>query len=186
MELWFGKIQTNFVNLIRISTFWIYIKVLKWEVWERHSKILDGWSKNGPDIKKAFNAQKAGNNQEACRLYAAILKLEPDHPDANHSLGVIKVRMGEVEASIPYLKAALEANFSAAQFWYSYIDALLKLSKFYEAEALLIQVRAKGAKDVAFDILEQKVTSKLLFFKSEIQRVKKLYDDSEFYKETSV
>jgi tetratricopeptide (TPR) repeat protein len=35
-------------------------------------------------LQKAVEAHKAGQIQEADRLYTAILKAQPKHPDANH------------------------------------------------------------------------------------------------------
>ena len=40
-------------------------------------------------LQKAMEAYKAGQVQEADRLYTAILKAQPKHPDANHNLGVL-------------------------------------------------------------------------------------------------
>ena len=38
-------------------------------------------------LQKAVEAHKAGQVQEADRLYTAILKAQPKHPDANHKFG---------------------------------------------------------------------------------------------------
>jgi len=42
-------------------------------------------------IEKAVEAHRVGNLQEAEALYRAILKDQPQHPDANHNLGVLAV-----------------------------------------------------------------------------------------------
>ena len=44
-------------------------------------------------LQKAIEAHKAGQIQEAERLYAAILKAQPKHPDANHNMGVLTIGM---------------------------------------------------------------------------------------------
>ena len=106
-------------------------------------------------LKQAAAAHKAGKKQDVGRLLKAILKVDPRHPDANHNMGVFLVSMGKLEKSLPFFKGALEANFSKAQFWYSYIDALIKLNRFSEAGALLEQAKSKGAKGDAFNNLEQ-------------------------------
>ena len=36
-------------------------------------------------LQKGVEAHKAGQVQEADRLYTAILKAQPKHPDANHN-----------------------------------------------------------------------------------------------------
>ena len=40
-------------------------------------------------LQKGIEAHKAGHVQEADRLYTAILKAQPKHPDANHNKGVL-------------------------------------------------------------------------------------------------
>ena len=108
-------------------------------------------------LQKAVEAHKAGQIQEANRLYTAILKAQPKHPDANHNIGVLAVGVGKFEAALPFFKIALEANPSIAQFWLSYIDALIKLDRLIDANAVLDQAKSKGAKGDAFDKLEQRL-----------------------------
>ena len=79
-------------------------------------------------LQKGIEAHKADKVQEADRYYTAILKVNPKHPDANHNMGVLAVGVGKVEQALPFFKTALEANPSIAQFWLSYIDALIKLN----------------------------------------------------------
>ena len=78
-------------------------------------------------LQKGIEAHKAGKAQEADRYYTAILKANPKHPDANHNMGVLAVGVGKVETALPFFKTALEINPNIAQFWLSYIDALIKL-----------------------------------------------------------
>jgi tetratricopeptide (TPR) repeat protein len=108
-------------------------------------------------IQQGIEAHKAGQVQEADRLYTAVLKVQPKHPDANHSMGVLAVGVGKVEQALPFLKTALEANPATAQFWLSYIDALIELEQLANANAVLDQARNKGAKGDGFDKLEQRL-----------------------------
>ena len=48
-------------------------------------------------LQKAVEAHKAGQIQEAERLYTAILKAQPNHPDANHNMGVLAVGADKIE-----------------------------------------------------------------------------------------
>ena len=105
-------------------------------------------------LQKGIEAHKAGQVQEADRLYTAILKAQPKHPDANHNMGVLAVGVGKVQEALPFFKAALEANPAAAQFWLSYIDALIKLDQLADAKAVLDQATSKGVKGDGFDELE--------------------------------
>ena len=108
-------------------------------------------------LHKGVEAHKAGRVQEADRLYTAILKAQPKHPDANHNMGVLAVGVGKVQDALPFFKIALEANPNTAQFWLSYIDALVKLNRLVDAKAVLDQAKDKGAKGDAFDSLEQRL-----------------------------
>jgi predicted O-linked N-acetylglucosamine transferase (SPINDLY family) len=108
-------------------------------------------------FQQGIEAHKAGQVQKAHRLYAAILKVQPKHPDANHNTGLLTVGFGKIELALPYFKAALEANPNIAQFWYSHIVALIKLERLIDAKALLDQAKGKGIKGADFDQLEQKL-----------------------------
>jgi protein O-GlcNAc transferase len=108
-------------------------------------------------LQQAVDAHKAGRSQEAHHLYAAILKIQPKHPDANHNTGLLAVGVGKIELALPFFKAALEANPSIEQFWYSIIDALIKLDKLIDAKVLLNQAKRKGIKGAGFDQIAQKL-----------------------------
>ncbi|MDA7479691.1 tetratricopeptide repeat protein, partial [Planktomarina temperata] len=108
-------------------------------------------------LQQGVEAHKAGQAQEADRLYTAILKAQPKHPDANHNMGVLAVGVGKVETALPFFKTALEANPATAQFWLSYIDTLIKLEQLADAKAVLDQAKSKGAKGDGFDKLEQRL-----------------------------
>ena len=110
-------------------------------------------------LQQAIDAHKAGKSQEAHRLYAAILKVQPKHPDANHNTGLLTVGFGKIELALPFFKTALEANPSNAQFWYSHIVALIKLERLIDAKVLLDQAKHKGIKGADFDQLERKLNN---------------------------
>ena len=108
-------------------------------------------------LQKAVEAHKAGQIQEADRLYTAILKVHPKHPDANHNLGVLAVSIGKAQDALPFFKTALQVNPSIAQFWISYIDALIKLDRPAEAKAVFDQAKSKGVKDEVLGRLQKKL-----------------------------
>ena len=110
-------------------------------------------------LQKGVEAHKAGKVQKADQYYTAILKANPKHPDANHNMGVLAVGIGKVEEALPFFKKALEANQTIAQFWLSYIDALIKLNRIDDAKAAFDQAKSKGAKGDGFDQLGQKLGS---------------------------
>ena len=108
-------------------------------------------------LQQGVEAHKAGQVQEADRLYRAILQAQPKHPDANHNMGVLAVGVGKVEEALPFFKTALEANPNTAQFWLSYIDALIKTERLPDAKAMLDQAKSNGAKGDGYDQLEQRL-----------------------------
>ena len=95
-------------------------------------------------LQKAVEAHKTGKLQDAESLYRAILQVQPNHPDANHNLGVLGVSMNKSEAALPLFKTALEANPNQGQFWLSYIDALIKEKQLDNARNLLEQGKKSG------------------------------------------
>ena len=76
-------------------------------------------------LREAVGCHRAGELDEAERLYRSILSQEPGHPDANHNLGVLLVATGHAAVALPYFQAAIQASPSKGQFWLSCIDALI-------------------------------------------------------------
>ena len=105
-------------------------------------------------LQQGIAAHKAGNLQDAEKLYKGILGAQPKHPDANHNLGILAVGVGQVDASLPYFKTALEASPNVEQFWLSYIDALIKLGHLDGARQVIQQGRGVGLKGARIDGLE--------------------------------
>ena len=103
-------------------------------------------------LQQGVAAHREGRFEEAEKLYKSILNSWPQHPDANHNLGILVVGVGKARESLPYFKAALKANPGIKQFWLSYIDALVKLGHFETAKALLQRGKEAGLKN---DIIEQ-------------------------------
>ncbi len=58
-------------------------------------------------LRRGIAAHREGKFQEADKLYTAILKAQPEHPDANHNMGVLAVSLNKVEASLPFLNQRL-------------------------------------------------------------------------------
>ena len=110
-------------------------------------------------LQKGIEAHKAGQVQDADRYYTAILKANPKHPDANHNLGVLAVGVGKAEEALPFFKTALEVNSNIAQYWLSYIDALIKLDRIADAKEVFEQAKSTGAKGDGFDQVEKRLGS---------------------------
>jgi tetratricopeptide (TPR) repeat protein/2-polyprenyl-3-methyl-5-hydroxy-6-metoxy-1,4-benzoquinol methylase len=106
-------------------------------------------------LSKGVEMHKAGELDLAKQLYTSILQLQPQHPDANHNLGVIAIDAGNIKEAVPFLQTALEADPNQGQYWISYIETLIKLDALDDAQSMLNQAKEKGASGDAFDQLEQ-------------------------------
>ena len=85
-------------------------------------------------LQKGIVAYEEGKLPDAERFFRAVLQAQPNHPDANHNLGVLAVAVGKPLEAIPLFKLAVQANPKIEQFWLSYIDALIKAELFNEAK----------------------------------------------------
>ena len=110
-------------------------------------------------LRQGVTAHKEGKLQDAERLYRAILKSQPQHPDANHNLGVLAVSVNKAEVALPLFKTALEANPKIEQFWLSYIDALIKEKQFDNAKKVLKQAKTQGVGGDKLNVLETQLAS---------------------------
>ena len=109
-------------------------------------------------LQKGIEAHQAGQIENAEQIYTAILKAQPQHPDANHNMAVLAAGVGKIQEALAYFKIALEANPSITQFWLSYINLLIKLDRMPDAKAVFDQAKDKGAKGEAFDHLEKRLS----------------------------
>jgi protein O-GlcNAc transferase len=108
-------------------------------------------------LRKGVELHKAGQFDLAKELYASVIQLEPRHPDANHNISVIEMDTGNISAAVPRLKIALEETPENAQYWISYIDALIRHEAIDEARNTLALAKQKGAEGEAFDQLDQRI-----------------------------
>jgi tetratricopeptide (TPR) repeat protein len=108
-------------------------------------------------LQQGVAAHKEGNLQEAERLYHTILEAQPEHPDANHNLGVIAVSVDKVGLALPLFKTALEANPKIEKFWLSYIDALITENHLETVKNVLSEGKKMGLNGETFDSLESKL-----------------------------
>ena len=95
-------------------------------------------------LQQGVAAHNAGCLKEAERLYRAILKSQPTHPDANHNLGLIRICVNDADVALPLFKTAVEANPKIEQFWLSYIDALIKTNQLQDAKREVKKAKKRG------------------------------------------
>ena len=95
-------------------------------------------------FQQGINEHKSGNLQEAERLYNAVLEAQPEHPDANHNLGLIAISKNQPALAVPLFRKALELNLNIEKFWFNYINALIKNNQFKDAKRVIKKAKKKG------------------------------------------
>ena len=108
-------------------------------------------------MHKGVELHKSGKVEVAAQLYSVVLKEHPEHPDANHNMGILTVGIGKIPEALRFFETALEANADVAQFWVSYIDALIRVGRTGDAQAVLDQAKSNGARGEGFDQLEARL-----------------------------
>jgi protein O-GlcNAc transferase len=108
-------------------------------------------------IDEALVAHRAGKLEKAAALYDEVLQDAPNHPTANHNLGVICVFHNNLDRALPLLGVALDADPGQAQYWFSYIDALTKNHQLEEARLILEQGKKMGLTGAQFDAMNKQL-----------------------------
>ena len=98
-------------------------------------------------LQKGITAHKEGKLQDAERLYRSILNAQPEHPDANHNLGLLAMSANKASLALPFFKAAIKANPRDEQFWLSYISALIKERQSDVAKQVIEQAKKQGVRE---------------------------------------
>jgi predicted O-linked N-acetylglucosamine transferase (SPINDLY family) len=104
-------------------------------------------------MDEALALDSRGEFREAGKRYQAVLDVYPEHPDANHKLGVIGIRILQPDAAVPYLERALGGNPNQLQYWANYIDALLQSGQMKAAWIALEMAQQRGLAGPAIDKL---------------------------------
>lgn len=111
----------------------------------------------GERLRQGVEHHRADRLLEAERLYRMILQVQPDHPDANHNLGVLAVQMNQAAAGVPYFKKAVEANPKQGQYWVSYIEALIQSEQIDAARQVLELGYQRGLNGTAVETLASRL-----------------------------
>ena len=67
-------------------------------------------------VQTALGEHRSGRLQQAERMYREVLRIDPDHADALHLLGLIAYQTGELPTAVDLLRRAVAANPQAAAF----------------------------------------------------------------------
>ena len=85
-------------------------------------------------MQEAVALHQQGRLREAEKLYARVLKAEPEHFDALHLLGLAKAQGGQMGEAYRLMSAALKLNPKAPDAWMNLANVLHALKR--DAEAL--------------------------------------------------
>ena len=80
-------------------------------------------------LRQAVTHHQAGRLQEAERLYRSVLQTYPNHPDVNHSMGMLAMQLGLPVSGLPYFEKAWKNNPANEQFCATLVDCLLRLDR---------------------------------------------------------
>ena len=95
-------------------------------------------------VQEANIAQNADALRRAEELYLMALDEDPQHPDANHNLGLLYLSVNLSEKALPLLRKALEAHPEFDHFWVSYFHGLVYNKMFAEGQEILEAGKENG------------------------------------------
>jgi predicted O-linked N-acetylglucosamine transferase (SPINDLY family) len=95
-------------------------------------------------LQQADTLLGSGQNKAAEDLYRGILEIQPEHPMANHRLGVLLVQSQQPIEGLPYLRTAVAANHECEQYWLSYVNTLIQAEQIDNARQALELGRQHG------------------------------------------
>jgi|GEM_PF-361233 len=104
---------------------------------------------------KGLQAHNAGDLSVAEQLYQETLAIKPEHPEANHNIGVVLVAKNELDKALAFFKFALDNSPNVSLFWASYIDTLIKLERIGESKTLVKAVKKAGISCDKIEALSQ-------------------------------
>ena len=108
-------------------------------------------------LLKGVEAHKSGNIKDADIYYTAILKAQPNHPDANHNFGLLCAKIGEPAMGVQFLRTAIETNPTVAGYWISIIDTLIEVQDVENAKIALEKAKEVGHNGEVFEKLEANI-----------------------------
>jgi protein O-GlcNAc transferase len=95
-------------------------------------------------LRLGVKAQQARNFKEAERYYSAILAALPDHADANHNMGILRVELGRWNEALPLFQRAIEANPNKEYYWMNYVGVLSVNNRLKDAQNIIRSAKKSG------------------------------------------
>ncbi len=104
-------------------------------------------------LEEANTLLKDGKFSDSENYYLAILEIQPDHPDANHNLGILHIQTHNPYKSLPFFLRAIENNPNQNQYWLSYLYALIQVGDFDKTLQVIQSARQSGLSEDEIDAL---------------------------------
>lgn len=103
----------------------------------RYQRYLDKWERaaaKDTELQQAINDvlqlaiehHQSGRLEQAVMLYEEILKIQANHAEANHHLGLIELQTKGVNEALTRLEIAARIAPEYEQYWVSFIQALIQ------------------------------------------------------------
>ena len=109
-------------------------------------------------LEQAIEKHRGFAFEEAEALYRAVLERDPAHADAWHNLGVLyAIGLGRPQEALAHFEAALNADAGRAQFWFGYLDALIRAGRTEMADSLLPLAQAQGVPRAQLQALRERL-----------------------------
>lgn len=108
-------------------------------------------------LQQAIAYHQANQLQEAEELYCAILQAQPNHPDTNHQLGMLAMQLQQPAKALLHFNVALQADPSQAQYWLTYIDALMRTGNRDAAQQLVDLGREHGLQEAVLGAMTERL-----------------------------
>jgi tetratricopeptide (TPR) repeat protein len=100
-------------------------------------------------LTRALIAQRKGDVPVAAQLYAELLKLQPDQPDALHFLGVLDFQQGRVAKGVTRIEQAVAAR-AAPEFLSNLGTVYLAQNRLPEALKVLVRAVEQAPDNASF------------------------------------
>jgi tetratricopeptide (TPR) repeat protein len=133
-------------------------------------------------LEAAISSCKIGDFEIAAQYYKAILKKLPHHPEANHNLAQISLNSSPSNEVIELFERAVNVETEVILYWKSYINYLLTIEKFNEAQHVLTNIKKNNFPKDEVDKLENHFKSmKNTSYKNQtIQKIIDLIEGKKF------
>ena len=122
-------------------------------------------------LQRGIDAYKANDLNTAEIYFKMILQKEPNHPDANHNMGILVLGSNNFAEAIQYFVRAIDQDPSIPTFWISYTHALDKSGHTKDALMQIKKAKDRGIDDAKLNALEGMLIQKLNYAQYEEPKV---------------